>query len=258
MSATPLIVSLSVGVPVIVAGGYIYFLIRRRKLLKQEDASRQDIDAELQDTQLYVDFEEELHRQMPAKDVADEDTSNESTVVGTDTLPPKAYLKKAFVAQFSPTPSCRSLNKSASAYDFYDTFIPVMPVTDLSLTPPRKATAEGSNTQLADKPGSSPVSIDESALSKSREALMVQLHNPIFFLKLQCASPALQSASFHSLAELCRSAYLELSKQSLPAPLFLKPPALGRVSGNRDTFELHSLDTESQELTEEESVTMGS
>lgn len=247
MSATPLIVSLSVGVPVIVAGGYVYFLFRRRKLLKLEDASRQDVDAELCDTQLYVVFEEELQRQMPAKDVPDEDTSNESTVVANDTLLPKVYMKKTFVPQQSPTPSCRSLKKSSSAFTFYDTFIPVMPA-DVPVTSPRRAADDSSGVQLGSKPGSLRNSIDDATMNKSLEALKAQLHDPSFYLKLLCASPALRIVSYPSLAELYRPAYTEQSKLSLPSPLLLKPSPLGRYCGNKDTFELHSLDDEAHEL----------
>lgn len=193
---TALAVSLAVGIPVVaVIVGYVCFYIRRRKILQEEDATRTDIDVGLEDNALFVLFGEQLHCRIdrPADDQEKEHKSLSLTAApsvlefNTGEPLPKVFMKKAFVAPGdSEALSCRSTYKSASAYDFYDTFIPVFDDNKKLTQPPaiKPEAGQGSSSNRSSRHAS----LDLSQKNKSLDALALQLHNPLFYLKLLFAN----------------------------------------------------------------------
>lgn len=206
-----LAVGLAVGLPsfIVLLGAYILWN-RNRRRNKKEDMQHNDIDVELRDNNLFAEFGEALHKPY---DNGKTSSNAEDTHVASEKLPSsteEATLSRGLVLLPSvtdrrktqlATPASSVLNqhrKNPLSYDFYNTFIPIMPegVTNNSNhTTEANASASGHN--LAQPPAihgdklsvhsSSNTSIiggNTDSLSRSLDNLAKQLSSPQFFEKL--------------------------------------------------------------------------
>lgn len=237
-----LAVGLSVGIPCfLILVLCVAFYIRNRKRQRKEDNMEQDIDVELRDDNSFNRFQDALHKQQSGnydKKEGSDVGAHEKQVLSTDldvhddniSLSRGLSASNAFSEQkranfFTPPPSVLNGNsaryvpnsashspgfpgahqKSSSAYDVYDTFIPILAshnstagdLSDLTHPPPAlnpdgKSSASSSNTSLIGGSGS-PVTATGANRenhttnqnnSRSLENLAKQLHLSQLFDKL--------------------------------------------------------------------------
>lgn len=197
-----LAVGLAIGIPsliIIVVCVLIWYRNQRKQ--NKEDRSDDEVDMDLRDNHLFSQFQEELHRplgrrpneiigeNLVEKVLASVSSSHGSTLStnvtdnrtgsnkGTSPLPPHPHMLHS---------------KTPSAYDFYDTVIPVLPTTGV-----QNGSAIAGDTGLVQPPHingdamsssnhSSAVSIDGSSPKKDRslDSFAKQLNSPSFFEKL--------------------------------------------------------------------------
>lgn len=273
--ATPIAVSVLVGVPfILVVVCIVACHLRRKRLMIQEDEQDKDLEAGLKEDLLYAQFTDELQNRIEKIEVDDDLTEKsltltiavpttlspntittetpsntspginsvgstpagatpadasgcaspvDSTLAGTIPTPtetnasklpitPKKYMKRAFIPPSDLLVLAANNSRlSSSAYDFYDTMIPVMALEESnSLKQPINVlgnTTFSSNNSLR---SFGRRSIDTTALIKTLEALAVLLHSPQFTKKLhletytQATPPRSRDSSYPSLPELTR------------------------------------------------------
>lgn len=195
-----LAVGLSIGLPcALVFVGCLVLWIRNRKRQKVEDQSEEAIDVELRDENSFSKFEDALHR--PYDNKKDLDTAaHEKRVSSTDvastllrfTSSSNTYdHKKVYLPPGSSVAD--SHRKTASAYDFYDTFIPILPSSNNNIThSSRNSTSElpqppplAAHADRASSHSNSDASlIDNNTSSRSLDNFAKQLLGPLFFEKL--------------------------------------------------------------------------
>lgn len=241
-----LTVGLAVGIPsVVIIGVIAIFWIRNQRKQLREDLDRTDIDIELQDDQSFTQFHEALHRHKQYDGSADK-VENSSTylqferVLGTDSSngssssdqqqplqppPHQAHIPSSKLNNHSPPPA-----RQPSVYDFYETFIPVLPQSANQPTSgqpsARASTADLTNfTEISNNndttsmflyllpspppqatvmaPVTSGSGIDSGSVSTTGnggdlDMLAKQLHGPQFFEKLPSKATKVQLKSRYS------------------------------------------------------------
>lgn len=213
-----LAVGLAIGIPclIIIVGGYI-LLMRNRRRNKREDSKEDELDVELDDNNSFNEFHEELHKQYHKKSPQEPDL--DATPAHSEKHPLSAevasMLRGSGLSQTMldrrktqlVTPAPLMLNqhqKTPLSYDFYDSFIPIMP--DANATTPTGRTSSpfiahdlaqppAINGDKASVHSSSNTSLANSnldTLSRSLDNLAKQLHSPQLFEKLP-----LRAATMH-------------------------------------------------------------
>lgn len=201
-----LAVGLAVGLPCfIVFVGALFFYRRNRRLQRKEDQEGDAFDEEMGENGLFKEFGEELHKPAATPSRTRLTGGNSPQKSSADTMMGKLLtsadsVKSASLLNLSKTPSldrCKllphfselfqhrpqgqphglSLGKSNSAYDFYDTVIPILPL-DPDLQPPANA---GSDRQSVHSSRGSLLPGDKT---RSLESLAKQLQNPLIFEKV--------------------------------------------------------------------------
>lgn len=209
-----LAVGLAIGIPsfIVLVGAYILWL-RNRKRNRREDLLENDLDVELRDNNLFKEFQEALHRPYAGKPDADA-PEPEKNLASLLLLPGHTQL-------VTPAPLVHHA-KSPLAYDFYDTFIPILPdgntpgngssgsiardrPASITNSPRDRSVKErGSGATftllapppIADRPSinSSSTSVgDALALARSLDTLAKQLQSPQFFEKLPLRAGTVQT-----------------------------------------------------------------
>lgn len=219
---TSLAVGLGVGIPIfVVIVGYIGFLIYRKRRLSNEDSSGKDVEAGLADDMLYTLFSEQLNSRFKVKGVdIEENDLKEIDIEGNDlndvdsegnelkdtkeyelkdiegaeekTLKlsqpltllsedQKSNLSKVSNMSYSPKKNMKG-SGSGSGYDFYDTFIPILPRSDEFVQPPGiHADGQSISAKSTSARSSSYNSANSrNGLAHSLIALAALLHNPQF------------------------------------------------------------------------------
>lgn len=208
-----LAVGLAIGIPsfIILVGGYLLWM-RNRRRDKKEDM-QDDLDVELRDNNSFKEFQEALHRpyqnngpsERPyldkrqfnsEKQISSAEVGSLSRELGLSTSEPQ---KTQLV---TPAPSVINQHqKTPLSYDFYDTFIPILPdhgngngsgqainAHDLAQPP----TIAGDKNSVHSSSNTSLIGSNPDSLSRSLDNLAKQLHSPQFFEKLP-----LRSATMH-------------------------------------------------------------
>lgn len=192
-----LAVGLAVGLPsLFILFGMFCLWLRNRRLQRKEDNQELHIDVELRDNHLFTEFQEELHRpyeKNKTKPVAD---AAEKRVSSTDlnSLSPGSSSSHTFSDKRRNqvvTPAVSVLNahqKTPSSYDFYETFIPILPSTpgpqDYDLLQPPGISTDAQSTHSSNNGSLIGPGLNRDLMSKSLDNLAKQLHNPQFFEKL--------------------------------------------------------------------------
>ncbi|ODV79010.1 uncharacterized protein CANTADRAFT_90120 [Suhomyces tanzawaensis NRRL Y-17324] len=197
-----LAVGLAVGVPSFLILTFVLILwLRNQRKQRREDQRENEYDLGIRDDELFGRFQEELHRPYQKEEPQPDPNKSSSTAQGTESAE-KPYISSNGSSTSTTTiehhnqslinppksSHTRSPTKSGSAYDFYDSFIPVLhpgstnqnsSSTLQELAPPVHD-AESTNAS------SNNVSILGSALprEKSLDNLAKQLTAPAFFEKL--------------------------------------------------------------------------
>ena len=203
-----LAVGLAVGLPCfIVFVGALFFYRRNRRLQRKEDQEGDALDVEMGENGLFKEFGEALHKPAATPSQTRLFGGNSPLKSHADTTMAKLLtsgdsVKSASVLNLSKTHSLdrRKLvqhfpelyqhrpqgqphglphGKSNSAYDFYDTVIPILPL-DPDLQPPTNA-GSGLDRQSVHSSRGSLLHGDQT---RSLESLAKQLQNPQFFEKL--------------------------------------------------------------------------
>lgn len=194
-----LAVGLAVGLPCfLILVGVLLLWLRNRRLQRVEDLQANDIDVELRDNNLFTEFLQALHRPYetgarPNVAAADVSDSAEKHISSTDinSLSRGLLLSHTFSDKRRQvtTPTASVINnhqKTPSSYDFYETFIPILPGAqgqeyDLAQPP-------AISTDLQSTRSSSHASLigaqNPRDLDRSLDSLAKQLHSPQFFEKL--------------------------------------------------------------------------
>lgn len=240
--ATPIAVSILVGGPfILIVVCIVACHLRRKRILIEEDEKDKDLEAGLNEDLLYVHFFEELQLCVKKKDFEEEltDKSLTSTIVppinttATSTPPPDSLpngtilttpttenssrksrddSKKALVPPADAVVlAAHNSGNSSSAFDFYDTMIPIMAFEE-SKTLAKPPNVHGDTTHSSNNSicSSECRSVETTALIKTLEALAALLNSPQFTKKLHIATytyatpPRSRDSSYPSLPELSR------------------------------------------------------
>lgn len=212
-----LAVGLAIGIPcALIIPGCSYIWYRNQQKQNKEDSLENGVDMDLRDNQSFSQFEEQLHKPYndPNKSFTTQsgDSSNSekntekqtyisannstSTTNVTDITSSTAPITKPPHTPLR-TPRTSSHQKAASAYDFYDTVIPMLPGEgqgDLAQPPhvgggpstPRSQNASSSSSIINVHNGA-------SSNSKSLDNLAKQLTQPTFFEKLPSRAGTVRS-----------------------------------------------------------------
>lgn len=281
-----LAVGLSIGLPsALVFIGCIVLWLRNRRRQKHEDQSEQDLDVELRDENSFTKFEDALHNKKESKvynqeekhrfssvDVATASSrfSSSSNTFGND----QHKKDQVYSPPASVSVADSNQKRCASAYDFYDTFIPVLPSTyDSSATlanstpgspgnskglnpgnsipescpierPPPIHTANGSFSHS--NSDSSLIDSNHNGSNKSLDNFAKQLLGPLFFEKLpsRAATMSLKQRPFvdHSHTNNSSSDFVPdiLQNSNLVNENYVysdkqKHPYFDRISSNQNT-----------------------
>ncbi|ODV65120.1 hypothetical protein HYPBUDRAFT_230214 [Hyphopichia burtonii NRRL Y-1933] len=205
-----LAVGLGIGVTVIVVFAIcIVIWYRNQRQQRREDNIENDIDLDLRDNQSFSQFQEELHKPYndPNKSsttqsgdlvnneklVQDHNSIN-STKSDKDIIQPPPQLNHNRNYSSTSTDFNSRHNKTGSSYDFYESFIPILPERNnnnnnnnndidesiIQPPPPINDTIESNPTSN----NSSNTSIIGNPNTKSLDNLAKQLTGPTFFEKL--------------------------------------------------------------------------
>ncbi|CUM64439.1 uncharacterized protein PRCAT00002043001 [Priceomyces carsonii] len=189
-----LAVGLAIGVPcalIFMVGSVLWF--RNHRKLKKEDLNESEIDIGLKDDQLFCQFQDELHRPYNKNQA----NAPQGELEHIAEKPYQSSLSHGssssnFVDSRSTSLPQRPQHlKTASSYDFYETFIPILPhqngnhhsslvTINKESGPPATITENGHG----DESRSSNISIAGSLHEKSLDNLAKQLNGPTFFEKL--------------------------------------------------------------------------
>ena len=200
-----LAVGLAIGIPsliIIVVCVFIWYRNQRKQ--NKEDRSDDEVDMDLRDNHLFSEFQEELHRPLDRRsnhNIIGENleekvfasvSSSHGSTLSTNVTDNRTGSNKGT----SPFPQHPHMlhSKTPSAYDFYDTVIPVLPTTGV-----KNGSTIAGDTGLMQPPHiggdamsssnhSSAVSIDGSGSSpkkdRSLDSFAKQLNSPACFEKL--------------------------------------------------------------------------
>lgn len=186
-----LAVGLAVGIPsFIVLVVVALFWYRNQNKQKKEDLRDNEFDIDLQDDHSFSQFQEELHmhkekndfiqtkeHERLAGDSSETSGSNDGQQHSTSTI--SRCLQNPYERP--------AITKPQSSYDFYETFIPVLPTTNQHPTPSEPgSTADISDSNINTAAGSttSLVNYHKHSSSNDLDTLAKQLNNPAFFEKL--------------------------------------------------------------------------
>lgn len=203
-----LAVGLAVGLPsALILSVCVFLWLRNQRKQKQEDAF-DDVDMDMRDNHLFGQFQEELHKPYndPNKSLTTQQSSEavekEHVSLSNGSSSTSAEEKKRL--QLPPAIH----QKTPSSYDFYDTFIPVLPSSqsdtqdtlDLS-QPPGIGEAGGNRTPMSSNSSNASI-IGGGAINreKSLDNFAKQLHGPGFFEKLpsRATSAGLKHRNIHT------------------------------------------------------------
>lgn len=219
-----LAVGLAVGIPsFLVLLGVCLFYLRNRRRQRQEDLREQQIDLELQDNQSFSQFHEELHKPVykggvkpvndfkestsslnnysgsgsPSESGVSKDQKNTPTFTGnTPTFTGSETMDD--IEDLSQLPRKPMHSKSNSAYDFYESFIPILPEgqeNSESVAPPtpkfKNVLHRNNDSDERIIPNSSTSSIDKNSYNLAK-----QLHNQNFFEKLPSRAGTIKPPAF--------------------------------------------------------------
>ncbi|EGW35642.1 uncharacterized protein SPAPADRAFT_58850 [Spathaspora passalidarum NRRL Y-27907] len=171
-----LAVGLAVGIPsFLIIVVVVVFWYRNNKKQTKEDLEVDAIDLELREDQSFRQFHEELH-QPYVKEKAS------STLI----------YEKAVVESGSSASEVSPNQTKPTAYDFYETFIPMLPPNQpyTNNNTHKTHTPRASSTDLINVPTSPDVSVSET--SSTIDILAKQLHQPEFFEKLPSKAAKIQ------------------------------------------------------------------
>lgn len=174
-------VGLSIGIPVgVILILFLAIWMRNHKRLKNEDKET-ELDVELRDDQVFNRFQEELHRPY----------NNAQDVVAAKSQPYE-FVEKPSMTSTDSTSSTKVVERlqkrTASSYDFYDSFIPVLPEgAEHSST----VESEVGPPQIPQSNQDSSASLSPSINDKSLEHLAKKLNGPAFFEKLPSRNTSL-------------------------------------------------------------------
>lgn len=252
-----LAVGLAVGLPsALILCICVFLWVRNHRKQKQEDLF-DDVDMDMRDDQLFGQFQEELHKPYtdPNKSLTTQQSSEavekEHVSLSNGSSSTSAEDKKRL--QLPPAIH----QKTPSSYDFYDTFIPVLPssqsdaqeAVDFSQPPTIGETGRrspaSSNSSNASIVGGSTINRE-----KSLDNFAKQLHGPGFFEKLPSrATSGLKHRAIHSTynnsssdiiqgvniqPDAINDSYVYLVDDKLPDPTLTSTP--DRLSKANDTI----------------------
>lgn len=221
-----LAVGLAIGIPcALIIPGCSYVWYRNQQKQKKEDNLENGVDMDLRDNQSFNQFEEELHK--PYNDPNKSSTTQSAESSNLD----KTTEKQTYISTnnststtnitditsttaphttstdinppHTPLRNPHSHQKVASSYDFYETFIPILPgdeqnqtTSDLSQPLAFGPTQRANNLSSS----SSIINANLSPNSKSLDNLAKQLNGPLFFEKLPSRAGTTQRPAIHSSA----------------------------------------------------------
>lgn len=214
-----LAVGLAIGIPcaIIFVGAYI-LLMRNKRRNKREDSQGDDLDVELQENNSFNEFQEALHKQYDSRKLPQEpdvDASPSHSEKHPLSAEVASMLRGLGLSQTASdrrktqlvTPAPLVLNqhqKTPLSYDFYDSFIPIIPDAN-NTTPTGRSSSPFIAHDLAQPPAingdrnsvhsssnTSLVGSNVDSLSRSLDNLAKQLHSPQLFEKLP-----LRAATMH-------------------------------------------------------------
>lgn len=217
-----LAVGLAIGIPcALILAGSIFFYTRHKRLQQEEDRRANDLDVELRDDGLFKEFGEALHRpydqsksqkyisEAPGLDKSSMSADTASHLRESVTTPPQSFEKRKLAAALSesipgstvgangtanstangtgslgpqPVPP-PAHSKTSSSYDFYDTFIPILPSSEQQELGQPPAIAAASDRQSMHSSNNTSI-IQADTSSRSLDNLAKQLQGPQFFEKL--------------------------------------------------------------------------
>ncbi|EGV63888.1 suppressor of lethality of KEX2 GAS1 double null mutant protein 1 [Yamadazyma tenuis] len=235
-NSNSLAVGLAVGIPSFLILSLVLLLwIRNRRRQKVEDLNEQSIDLELQDNQSFNEFHEELHKPSQYPSVANGNQKTGEEVKVSDTSlnnftnsgPPSDDMsgssngqKTGTTPTFSGSDHLDAVeekfldlgsgfpghSKSNSAYDFYESFIPILPEDNVgsapqhtNISPPTpkfKNVLHRSNDsmdKIIPNTNSSTSSIDRASYNLAK-----QLNNQNFFEKLPSRAGTIRPPTYPS------------------------------------------------------------
>lgn len=210
-----LAVGLAIGIPcfIVLVGGYALWM-KSRKRNKREEMQENDIDVELRDNHSFKEFQEALHRpygnvSLPERTYykerifnSEKQTSSPEIASLSRELSLSQTVSDRHKTQLvTPAPSVLNQHhKTPLSYDFYDTFIPILPDAnsnnqngnynspDLAQPP----AINGDKNSVHSSNNASLNANNRDTLSRSLDNLAKQLHSPQFFEKLP-----LRAATMH-------------------------------------------------------------
>lgn len=203
-----LAVGLAIGIPsLIILVVCVLLWYRNQRKQNKEDQSDDEVDLDLRDNHLFNEFQEELHRPLDRREVTHHNngenleekvfasvSSSHGSTLSTNVTDIWTGSQKGTSPY--PPPGHMLHTKSPSAYDFYDTVIPVLPTEgskngsaiagETGLTQPPQIGVDPSNGDTSNH--SSATSIDGVNSSPKRDrsldSFAKQLNSPAFFEKL--------------------------------------------------------------------------
>ncbi|RLV91432.1 hypothetical protein JA1_003892 [Spathaspora sp. JA1] len=185
-----LAVGLAVGIPsLLIIIVIVIFWYRNNKKQSKEDLEVDAIDLQLREDQSFRQFQEELH-QPYVKEKASSTLIYEKPVIESGSS----------ASEVSPNPI------KPTAYDFYETFIPMLPPQSLTAPPSpqqqqhtqqmhtslKSRIHQASSSDLINVPTTPDVSISETSSTLDLDNLAKQLHSPEFFEKLPSKAAKVQ------------------------------------------------------------------
>lgn len=216
-----LTVGLAVGLPAVLGVLILFiFYYRNRRKQDKEDRTHQEFDMELQDNQSFEQFQHELNKGTPK--VASEgmiattkaESVHSSATPSSDFSSGNKNTNTSNSEQLDVTEedSTKGHQKTNSAYEFYNSFIPILP--EEGLKPPASPSANKFRNPLHKSTDSMDKMIDSSTSSVNDKAsynLAKQLNHQSFFEKLPSRAGTIKPPAIISTTRGSSSSSLELA-----------------------------------------------
>lgn len=223
-----LAVGLAVGIPsfiILVVVGIFWY--RNQQKQKHEDMNDNEIDIGLRDDHSFNQFQEELHKQYEKNNDDDETHIREEKLThdSSENSNDGQQHSTSTASRQTPTPHSQHYNSNhggqrpQTSYDFYETFIPILPsnqqrspsvqgsTADIADTHPNDTDTDletttnnnnGTGNNLATDSSSSLINSHLRTSSNDLNTLAKQLNNPVFFEKLPSRATKYQVKSVNN------------------------------------------------------------